>query len=304
MAQSMHCMHLTLSRNCSTIQHWRSPCKKLWVANSSSNKKSGLASFGERLLDYIEGGPKLRKWYGAPNQLPRDRNVKKKDYNSGEPKKDDIPEIRDAVLVTDGDSDIGQLVILSLIIKRARIKALVKDSKAAISSFGSYIEPIDGDITDKASVKRALKGVHAIICIIKMGVLSEIENLKGIEHIIFLSQLAVFRSHGGIQAFINGKAKSLAEENEMAIITSGIPYTIVRAGLLQDRPGGQFGFNFEGGCASKGSLSKEDAAAICVEALDTSPQKGLIFEVVNGEETVQNWKDLFTSLAKSSNPPL
>lgn len=33
------------------------------------------------------------------------------------------------------------------------------------------------------------------------------------------------------------------------------------------------------GSAAVGSLSKEDAAYICVEALDHLPQKGLIFEV-------------------------
>lgn len=33
------------------------------------------------------------------------------------------------------------------------------------------------------------------------------------------------------------------------------------------------------GCAANGSLSKEDAAFICVEALDSIPQTGLIFEV-------------------------
>ncbi|KAH9316191.1 hypothetical protein KI387_024818, partial [Taxus chinensis] len=55
-------------------------------------------------------GPKLRKWYGAPDQLPRDRNhCKFKDDKSKESEKDDIREVRDAVLVTDGDSDIGQI---------------------------------------------------------------------------------------------------------------------------------------------------------------------------------------------------
>lgn len=79
-------------------------------------------------------------------------------------------------------------MILSLIVKRARIKALVKDMKAAVSAFGSYIEPIAGDITDKTSVKKALKGVRVIICTEKMGMLAEAENLNGIEHIILLSQ--------------------------------------------------------------------------------------------------------------------
>lgn len=35
------------------------------------------------------------------------------------------------------------------------------------------------------------------------------------------------------------------------------------------------------GCAAKASLSKEDAAFICVQALDNVPQKGLVFEVRN-----------------------
>ena len=33
------------------------------------------------------------------------------------------------------------------------------------------------------------------------------------------------------------------------------------------------------GCATQGSLSKEDAAFICAEALDAVPGKGFIFEV-------------------------
>lgn len=35
----------------------------------------------------------------------------------------------------------------------------------------------------------------------------------------------------------------------------------------------------EQGSAAKGSLSKEDAAFLCVEALDAVPQKELVFEV-------------------------
>lgn len=50
------------------------------------------------------GGPKLRKWYGAPDLLPKD--------GSDAEDEDELPEengVRDAVLVTDGDSEIGQV---------------------------------------------------------------------------------------------------------------------------------------------------------------------------------------------------
>uniref|UniRef100_A0A0E0D229 Uncharacterized protein n=1 Tax=Oryza meridionalis TaxID=40149 RepID=A0A0E0D229_9ORYZ len=61
------------------------------------------ASFTDRILDYIEGGPKLRRWYGAPDLLPKDGSAEDE-----EDAPSDIEEPRDAVLVTNGDSEIGQ----------------------------------------------------------------------------------------------------------------------------------------------------------------------------------------------------
>ena len=38
------------------------------------------------------------------------------------------------------------------------------------------------------------------------------------------------------------------------------------------------------GVAAKGRISKEDAATICVEALDAIPQTTLIFEVISSNK--------------------
>lgn len=35
-----------------------------------------------------------------------------------------------------------QMVILSLIVKRAQVKALVKNKRAAVESFGTYVEVV------------------------------------------------------------------------------------------------------------------------------------------------------------------
>nr|XP_010936962.1 uncharacterized protein LOC105056453 isoform X3 [Elaeis guineensis] len=200
----------------------------------SSKKKE--TSFTDRILDYIEGGPKLRKWYGAPDRLPKDGGLEVENESS------EIEEVRDAVLVTDGESEIGQMVILSLILKRARVKALVKDKQAAVDAFGGYVEPMAGDINDRSFLTKALRGVRAIICPSNDGFFSDIGQMKGVQHIVLLSQ----------------------------------------------------------GVAAKGKLSKEDAAVICVEALDAVPQRGLVFEVVNGEEKVPDWKEWFAALIKST----
>ncbi|XP_058079126.1 uncharacterized protein LOC131227357 isoform X2 [Magnolia sinica] len=254
----------------------------------SSKKKT---SFTDQILDYIEGGPKLRKWYGALDILPKDGGLVDEDDESPE-----AEEIQDAVLVTDGDSEIGQMVILSLILKRSRVKALVKDKRAMVEAFGTYVESMAGDVSDRSFLKKALKGVRAVICPPNGGFLSDVGNMKGIQHIILLSQLAVYRGSSGIQALMNRNARKLAERDEAAVIASGIPYTIIRAGSLQNSPGGEQGFSFKEGSATQGRLSKEDAALICVEALDAVPQKGLVFEVVNVGEKVSDWKECFASL--------
>lgn len=84
-----------------------------------------------------------------------------------------------------------QTIILSLIIKRIRVKALVKDKRAAMESFGTYVEvrnllsqtssmlfnliciifnsglclqSITGDPKDSSFLKKSLRGVRAIIC--------------------------------------------------------------------------------------------------------------------------------------------
>ncbi|XP_035816212.1 uncharacterized protein, chloroplastic-like isoform X2 [Zea mays] len=229
-------------------------------------KRKDEASFTDRILDYIEGGPKLRRWYGAPDLLPKDGAAEDEEDES-----QDIEESRDAVLVTNGDSEIGQMVILALILKRARTKALVKDKRTTEEAFGTYVED---------------------------GFFSEPIDLKGVQHIVLLSQLAVYRNSGGLQAIMNSKLKTLAEKDEEVVLASGIPCTIIRTGSLQSTPGRERGFDFTEGIASKGRISKEDAATICVEALNSIPLKTHIFEVANGKEKVIDWKAWFEEQTK------
>ncbi|KAI9119928.1 hypothetical protein K1719_009317 [Acacia pycnantha] len=268
--------------------------EKCSITVCSAKKKIG---FFDQILDYIEGGPKLRKWYGAPDLLPKDGPAAEdEDEYLGD-------EVRDAVLVTDGDSEMGQMVILSMIVKKARVKALVKDKRVALEAFGSYVESMAGDTSDKQFLRKALRGVRTIICP-NEGFLSSVGNLQGVRHIILLSQLSVYRGRSGIQSLMKNNARKLAEQDELVLVNSGIPYTIIRTGLLQDTPGGKQGFSFEEGCAATGSLSKEDAAFVCVEALECVPQSGFILEVVNGENKVSDWKECLTSLMEKANQQL
>ncbi|XP_010428152.1 PREDICTED: uncharacterized protein LOC104712869 isoform X1 [Camelina sativa] len=247
-------------------------------------------SFVDQILDYIEGGPKLRKWYGAPELRPKDGSLSGDDDEfKAEEEEDDLDGEKDAVFVTDGDSDLGQMIILQLIVKGTRIKALVKDKRKALDAFGAYVELTSGDASNERFLRKAFKGVGAIISPTE-GFLSNVKSLRGVKHAVLLSQLSVYENSGGIQAMMNSKAKKLAEQDEKAVISSNVPYTIIRTGKLENSPGGNQGFNFSEGAAAKGSISKEDAARICVEALSVIPPTGLIFEVTSGEEVVSDWE--------------
>ena len=58
-------------------------------------------------------------------------------------------------------------------------------------------------------------------------------------------QLCVYRASSGIQALMTNNPRELAEKDESVLMPSGIPYTIIRAGMLQNSCGGTQGFSFE-----------------------------------------------------------
>lgn len=59
------------------------------------------------------------------------------------------------------------------------------------------------------------------------------------------SQLSAYRGSSGMQALMNNNARKLAEQDESILIASGIPYTIIKVGMLQNTSGDVQGFSFE-----------------------------------------------------------
>jgi len=97
--------------------------------SSGGNNKPSL---GDDLLDFVTAGPKLRKWYGAGERMPRDGDGGEGEEEPGPPE----PEAAgggDGVLVTDADSATGELVLLQLILARVPdVRALFRDITARL----------------------------------------------------------------------------------------------------------------------------------------------------------------------------
>ncbi|KAI7839406.1 hypothetical protein COHA_006807 [Chlorella ohadii] len=107
-------------------------------------------NLGDELLDFMYAGKKLRKWYGQEGQvLPRDGRPGPSDQQEDE----EEPAVREYIAVLDADSSpMAEQVVLQLILNRAKIRALVKDAPAAKSGFGPYIEAVQGDANDAATL--------------------------------------------------------------------------------------------------------------------------------------------------------
>lgn len=63
----------------------------------------------------------------------------------------------------------------------------MKDKRTAMEAFGTYVESMAGDASSKPFLKKALRGVRAIICP-NEGFLSNGGDLQGVKHVILLSQ--------------------------------------------------------------------------------------------------------------------
>ncbi|XP_024530162.1 uncharacterized protein At5g02240 isoform X2 [Selaginella moellendorffii] len=293
---------------------------KVAVPTVCMEKGNKSISFGDKLLDYIEGGPKMRKWYGAPDvqstefagtcvfwlrnglsDLYRQAEEKKEDDNQEEEEEEEEEGVRDAVLVTDADSETGQLVVLSLIVQRCRVRVLVRDVKLATNAFGSYVEPIVGTVNDRGSLIKACKEVRAIICPKKLGALAENDKkmLKGVEHIVYVSELASSRAARGLQSLLRSGSAQDALRDEAALAKLGVPYTILRPAMLRDEPGGVRGFRvrrvdqLEDSSGIEGMMSREDAALLCVKALDARPQQALVLEIANVDAQARDVEAVF-----------
>ncbi|DBA71979.1 TPA: hypothetical protein ACH3X2_010724 [Trebouxia sp. C0005] len=243
------------------------PCHA-WSHQHKSQRPSQLIErprvrcqgFMDQLTDYINGGPKLRKWYGE-GDLPVDGG---NPIVSNMPEPEDIaPEDieRDAVLVTEADSPTGEQVVLQLILARLPIKIITQDAEEAKRGYGPYVTAFAGDVGINQS-----RGIN-------FGAL-----------------------FGTEQALLKDPKR------ELAVQQSGIPFTIVRAGKIQNRPGSNMQLSISQDDQISGEISREDVARVLAGALQAPPEHGLVFQVTASGpgRPPEDWVSTLSQLSAAS----
>ncbi|CAI5983624.1 unnamed protein product, partial [Closterium sp. NIES-64] len=197
------------------------------------------------------------------------------------------------------------MVVLQLILARRRVRVLVKDAKEATSGFGPYVQPIAGSVGDQAAVRAALRGSQAVIVTGRLGSLAQMLQGSKAEHVVLVSQLGASSRPSGLAGLLwSASPLAAAADAEAALAAAavaaggdgergaagearrwGFGCTVVRGGKVVDEPGRQRGLLLGQGNTMKGSVSREDLAAVVAAALAVPPpsQHRRIIEVVNSD---------------------
>ena len=270
----------------------------------------GKKGLFDEMLDVMEGGPKLRKWYGQDSSVgaPGEERVGDGGVSAvAEPTPDEEEELREwdkkprrGTLVAGAETALGEAIIMQLIVAKQPVVALGISPEAAAARYGPYVVAVE----DPGSAANALRrGCRAVICCGDAGVVPAAVVADGkVKHAVLVSSAA---SSGGLLGGIfggdDGRRADPARENAFRSIASAtVPVTIARPARIRAGMGGKpivFGQKGPGG----GEVSLEDAAEVCVRCLGAPPKPGevLEFDFANGPGAAgqkRDWKGLFGSL--------
>ena len=276
-----------------------------------ANGKKGLF---DEMLDVMEGGPKLRKWYGQDSSVgaPGEERVGDGGVSAvAEPIPDEEEELREwdkkprkGTLVTGAETALGEAIIMQLIVAKQPVVALGISPEAAAARYGPYVVAVE----DPGSAANALRrGCRAVICCGDAGVVPAAVVADGkVKHVVLVSSAAGGGGGllGGLLGGDDGRRADPAREDAFRGVASAAPVTIVRPARIRAGMGGKpivFDQKGKGGGAGGGEVSLEDAAEVCVRCLGAPPKPGevLEFDFANGPGAAgrkRDWKGLFGSL--------
>lgn len=213
------------------------------------------------------------------------------------------------VFVAGATGETGRRIVQILHDRQIPVRALVRDRAAAQSLLPAEVECVVGDVLDPNGLRSAIAGCTALI--IATGArpsfdvtgpykvdyegtkhLVQAAQAAGIEHIVLVSSLCVSQFFHPLNLF--WLVLFWKQQAEAVIKRSGIPYTIVRPGGLKNDPPTLPLVMAPADTLFEGSLSRQQVAAVCVEALLHPQARNKVVEIVaRADAPVQAIADSF-----------
>lgn len=217
-------------------------------------------------------------------------------------------------LVAGATGGTGSRIVAQLVQRGIPVRALVRDLATAEAKLPAEAERVQGDVTDKASLAKALAGCDVLICAtgarpsldprgpfqvdyVGTKQLVEAAKVAGIDHVVMVSSLCVSKILHPLNLF--WLVLYWKKQAETYLQASGLTYTIVRPGGLthtDDDPRPLVMAAAD--TLIDGSVSRWKVAEVCVEALFEPAARNRIVELVaQTDATLQSIPALFAALA-------
>lgn len=226
-----------------------------------------------------------------------------------------------SVAVVGGAGPTGRLVV-SLLQEQpaderpAEVRVLSRNPHHAREVLPDGVAVYHGDVREHFTLRELVRGISGLIVVIEPGqtdagpdspeatmylgvrnLLADCQSGPGAPRVVLASQL--YMTHKNHPRDETGNLHEWGLRGEESVRESGLPYTIVRPGLLTHEPGGTRGIRLEQGSDGQGSVSRADAARVCVQSLRSPSAAGTTFAVYNEDGMPpENWEKLFSSLSR------
>lgn len=182
-----------------------------------------------------------------------------------------------------------------------RVRGIVRNPDHVADLESDGVEPVVADMEQVDDLAPYVEGADAIVFAAGAGPGSGPERKKtvdegaavklidaakkaGVERYVIVSSIGAQAPDAGpaqMQPYL--EAKAAADE---ALVNSGLAYTIVRPGSLNDDPGtGKVDLSTELG--RRGPITRDDVAAVLLACLDTPETAGLTLEAFGGEDDIE-----------------
>lgn len=208
----------------------------------------------------------------------------------------------------------GSRIVTQLVGRGVPVVAFVRDAASARAKLPIEVTLLEGSVTDKASIRRAIAGCTVLVSATgaRPGFdptgpyqvdyegnknLVDVAKEVGIEHFVMVSSLCVSRFFHPLNLFF--LILYWKQQAEAYLQASGLTYTIVRPGGLKDdnsdtRPL----IMAPADTLFEGSIPRLRVAEVCVESLYLPQSRNKIVEViVQDNANPQPYEALFAGVA-------
>ena len=207
-------------------------------------------------------------------------------------------DMKPLVLVAGATGKTGVLVVQQLKAKGYPVRAFVRNAQKAADRLGPDVEAVVGDLRDPASIAATLDGVNVVVNAAGSGVPAPDDNMPehvdfegarnladaaaaaGVGHYVLISSMGATQDDHQLNRLFNN-ILIWKRKGEEAVAASGIPYTIIRPGGLNDGPGHEQTVIFEQGDLPglEKAISRADVARVTVAAVKDDGARNKVFEI-------------------------